>query len=203
MCLQWPCWHSEIDELYPFLQARAWHRRCWNHVVFVFPLFFCSWVYADERGPDLCCVLTLDLCFTYWSCSSNDLLWLQCSRTGEWCFVALRMLTVWMLDTAEVKLCRLHLFLHLRGIFPLPPTLHQGTRRWMKMLDWMRTDCKSCCSTLRKASATEMIFLLSLSVWMTQRSPSSSQVENIFNRAPPVWQHYYTWNEAWKRTAVY
>lgn len=69
-------------------------------------------------------MVCFDVCFPYWSYSSNDLLWLQCRSTGELCLVALRMLTVWLLPrsltlplskTLQMPSFSLHL---VRGFFP-------------------------------------------------------------------------------------
>lgn len=103
---------------------------------------------------------------------------------GEWCLVALRMLSVWMLPRSATlplsKTLQLPSFsLHLvRGF---SPPLRESTGRRMKMLYWMRTDCQSCCSTLKKASVTDMIFSLSLSL------SEDTEVHH-----PPRWKIYLT-----------
>lgn len=89
----------------------------------------------------------------------------MCSVSSLWgCWQFGCSSTAW--HCREVKVLRLHLFpfTSSKGFASLLPTLHQGTRRWMKMLDGMRADCESCCSTWRKAQVTEMIFPISLSV---------------------------------------
>lgn len=121
------------------------------------------------RNSYLCYVLTLEVCLPIEvfrlmicvDCSVGARVSCVVSLWGCWQFGCSS--AAW--NCRWIKLCRLRLSLHIiLGASSLPPTLHQGTRRWMKMSDWIRTDCASCCSTLRKASVTGMIFPLSLSV---------------------------------------
>lgn len=152
----------------------------------MFPFFavvvFVLFLHVNKRCPDLCCVSTLDLCLCHWSCLSNDLLWLQCRSAGAWCFVALRMLTVWMLPHSLtwqiVKLYRLSLCFHVIWGFSAPP-IHcysaEETRRRMNVLDWMRTDC----STWRKLSPVKDKFpssYISGGKYLKQTSSSLSEL---------------------------
>ena len=53
------------------------------------------------------------------------------------------------------------------------PTIHRGTRRWMKMLDWMSPDCESLEGKPRRQ---KVIFTFSPSVWMTHTCLSPSLI---------------------------
>lgn len=83
----------------------------------------------------------------YWSFHSNDLGRLQRRSAGELCFVALRMLTVWMLlrssklrmnKTLQAATFPLH---HLRGFFPpahAPPGHEEMDEDVRLDKDWLR-----------------------------------------------------------------
>lgn len=124
------------------------------------------------------CVFWFDLfTFPYWGCWFNEVL--DCSTasrvSGVSCFEDAQTLDAHspsrQLATFNIFRCHLSLCISW-GVYALPPAYHKFKGRWMKMLHWMRTDRKSCHSTSRIVAVTQMIFPLSLSVWMTPESIS-------------------------------
>lgn len=182
-----------------FAKKHSWVITALVVTRFFFVCFFC-------RQESFWFMVCFDVCFPYWSCSSNDLLWLQCRSTGELCLVALRLLTVWLLPrsltlplskTLQMPSFSLHL---VRGFFPPAHALKVHKEMDEDVIldeDWLRVMLLHFKESI---SDRDDISLISLCLSWVHLLP---RWKNIFNRAPPVWQHYYSWNEALKLTPIY